>query len=45
MAHYNLARVLAGMGRNVDAEREFVETLRLAPNFEEAKKGLAALRP
>ena len=44
LAHFQLAKLLAALGSNIEAEEQFSWVLRLAPNFEPAKEGLAALR-
>jgi tetratricopeptide (TPR) repeat protein len=41
--HYNLAKVLQDADRDLEAERAYRETLRLAPDFAEAMANLAIL--
>jgi tetratricopeptide (TPR) repeat protein len=43
IAHYELGRVLADLGRNAEAEKEFAAALRINPGFIEAKRQLEAV--
>ncbi len=44
VAHYELGKILQGMGQNQDAKQEFEAALRINPNFRDAKRQLEATR-
>lgn len=44
VAHYELGRTLADMGRRTEAEREYEAALKINPDFVDARRQLEALR-
>jgi len=44
VAHYELGKILAGMGRGQEAREEFEAALKINPNFQGAKQELEKLR-
>jgi tetratricopeptide (TPR) repeat protein len=44
VAHYELGRTLADMGRRTEAEREYEVALKINPDFVDARRQLEALR-
>ena len=44
VAHYELGKILRGIGQTKEAEKEFEEALKINPNFTEAKRQLEAIR-
>lgn len=44
VAHYELGRTLADLGRNAEAEKEFEAALKINPGFGDARRQLELLR-
>jgi tetratricopeptide (TPR) repeat protein len=44
VAHYELGKILRGMGRTREAQEEFEAALKINPNFHEAKRQLEGLK-
>ncbi len=44
MAHYQAGKLFAAMGRNAEAQEAFTRALKIDPDFEPAKQGLAELK-
>jgi len=44
VAHYELGKVLRGMGRTREAQAEFEAALKINPDFHEAKRQLETIK-
>lgn len=44
VAHYELGKILQGMGQNRDAQQEFEAALKINPNFRDARRQLENLK-